>query len=401
MTKSLTDKVYLKNGAIIPNRIVQAPMCSYSGEDYGYVSQDTYNYYKVRSQSAGMIIVEFTAVSENGGPCVSLDHADQLAIYSPDHLQGFKQLAQTLKRHGNKVLLQIHHGGRRASKRAARGQQSIAPSAIDSISNSYSAREMTSEEIHQVIEDFGRASRFAVDCGFDGVEIHGANNYLLQQFFSAYSNRRTDEWGGSLKKRMAFPIAVTRQVINQLQDYAPTDFIVGYRLSPEEIHENSFGYSYKESLELVKILDHNFDLDYFHLSQYASKGKKAFQNTPHDASESRTIAQIFQSVLQEKTRLIVVGNISNESDAQAALEFSDFAAVGHGILIDPQFGLKIIEGRGNEIITEITEEQLKYAQLTPGLLKIFSAPPSKGSMAPLKGWQNIQHLQRENKEAMS
>ncbi|MDO7484775.1 hypothetical protein Q5O89_00200 [Peribacillus frigoritolerans] len=97
----------------------------------------------------------------------------------------------------------------------------------------YIPRSMSHTEILSTIQDFGRATRHAIRSGFDGVEIHGANGYLIQQFFSPHSNRRRDHWGGSLENRMHFPLAVIAEVKRIRDLYADKEFIIGYRFSPK------------------------------------------------------------------------------------------------------------------------------------------------------------------------
>ena len=93
---------------------------------------------------------------------------------------------------------------------------------------------MSDEEIDATIRAFGDATRRAIEAGFDGIEIHGAKTYLIQQFFSPHSNRRTDKWGGDVNERMAFPLAVIESVKQAVREHAKSPFIIGYRLSPEE-----------------------------------------------------------------------------------------------------------------------------------------------------------------------
>jgi 2,4-dienoyl-CoA reductase-like NADH-dependent reductase (Old Yellow Enzyme family) len=383
MTKHLTDKVTFRHGATTNNRLVQSPMLTNSGKDDGYVTQDTIDYYAARSQSAGMVIVEYTYVSHAGGPSRSwADDRLQLGLYKDDQKPGFTKLAQVLKKDGNKAILQLVHSGREANYRAKQGEKVYAPSSFDFGFLDYDVEALTDEEVRQVIKDFGAATKRAIDCGFDGVEIHGANHYLLQQFFSAWSNRRTDEWGGqTLDSRMHFILEVTREVFRVVKAYAPKDFIVGYRISPEEIHGDSVGYDYKESNQLIQKLTATFDFDYIHLSlpQYNAK----------PAGVDQTYAQLTQPCLPAETKLMIVGNVMSEADAQDALNDTDLVAVGRATLIDPQFGLKICEGRGDEIIREISPEQVKKSKLTPGLVNLFSDPkmephlPGRESIYPL------------------
>ena len=204
--KQLTDNITFRHGATINNRLVQAPMLTNSGDNEA-VSQDTLDYYGARSQSAGMVIVEYTSVRKNGGPSRSwADNREQLAIYDDRFKPGMTKVAKALKKDGNKAILQLVHSGREANYAPKLGRTVEVPSQMDFPWIDYPLHELTSEEVEQVVKDFGAATKRAIDCGFDGVEIHGANHYLIQQFFSAFSNHRTDKWGGSLEKRMNFPL---------------------------------------------------------------------------------------------------------------------------------------------------------------------------------------------------
>nr|WP_143804017.1 NADH:flavin oxidoreductase [Oenococcus oeni] len=275
------------------------------------------------------------------------------------------------------------HTGREANYLAQLGQPVYAPSAIDFSFLDYDVHELSDTQIKKIIEDFGSATKRAIDCGFDGVEIHVANHYLIQQFFSKWSNKRNDFWGGSLEKRMNFAKAVTDKVFKTAKKYAPKDFIIGYRISPEEIHD-TVGYTWHESTQLIKTLTSEFDFDYIHLSlpEYNSK--------PNDSDKS--FAELFQPALGDAIKEIIVGNIMNESDAEDAIRYADLVAVGRATLIDPQFGLKIQEGRGNEIIEKISPEQVKKSHLTPGLINIFSDP----KMEPhLSGRESIYDLHQK------
>lgn len=388
MVHQLTDTVTFRHGAAVHNRIVLPPMLTFSGREGGFASEDTLNYYKARSQAGGLLITEYHYVSETGGPCTPAGVPEQLGIYDDDHFDSIKSIAQALKKDGNKAILQIHHGGREAMGRAAKGKEVLAPSALDFSFLSYPVREMTGEEIEAIIKDFGRAAKRAIDAGFDGVEIHGANHYGIQQFFSAFSNHRTDQWGGSLEKRMAFPLAVVREVKRVVAEYAPDDFIVGYRISPEEIHGDTVGYTYKEALALIKEVIKN-ELDYIHLSLwngYASKPQGA----------DRSFAEYFKEILDDKTKLIIVGGVFSEEAAQDAVEhYTDLIAVGRGTIVDPQFGKKIDEGKGNTIVHEISPEQLAKAHWTPGLLQAFTSEGSFG-LPPIPGSDSIKHLNQGN-----
>lgn len=369
MKNKITDQITFQNGATISNRIVMAPMQTSSGTENGIVSQDTIDYYQARNQAAGMIISEYHYVSDNGGPCSTLySDQQQLAAKGEENLAGMTKLAKAMKSGGSKAILQIHHGGREANWRALQGLDVYAPSDIDFSFLPYKVKELVHEEILEIIADFGQAVHLAVQAGFDGVEIHGANHYLLQQFFSSYSNLRQDHWGGSFEYRMNFPLAVAEAVFDAVAKHAPADFIVGYRLSPEEVHGKTIGYSYMESLQFVERLVSQFKFDYIHLSL------PRYDSNPGNTSSHLTLADHFAKVVKDPVKLIIVGTVLTEADAKEALKLADLVAVGKGILMDPEFGLKLVEGRSKEIVNKITLEQFEAVSLTPGLKRAFSDP---------------------------
>lgn len=385
MSKSLIDTVQFRHGAQLSSRLVMPPMLTFSGLKGGFVSDDTLRYYHARSQAAGLLIAEYHYVSESGGPCSRPGYPEQLGIYSDEHLEGAKKIAAALQKNGNKAILQIHHGGREASGRAVKGEEVLAPSALDFSFLSYPVREMTNAEIEEIIKDFGRATKRAIEAGFSGVEIHGANHYLLQQFFSSFSNVREDKWGGSLEKRMAFPLAVVKEVKRVVEEYAPKDFIVGYRISPEEIHRDEVGYSYREAQALIREVI-KYELDYIHLSLWEGYASKP-------VGSDRTYAEHFKSILDNQTKLIIVGGVFSEEEAQDAIAQTptDLIAVGRGTLIDPLFGQKIKEGRGNEIVHQISPEQLEQTAWTSGLREAFTREDSLG-LPELPGHDSITEL---------
>ena len=125
------------------------------------------------------------------------------------------------------------------------------------------ARELTSIEIDEIITAFGEATRRAIEAGFDGIEIHGANTYLIQQFYSPFTNSRTDKWGGSRENRMRFPLAVLKACQEAIKKYANRPFILGYRFSPEE--PSTPGLTMADTFYLVDVLA-ECGLDYLHVS---------------------------------------------------------------------------------------------------------------------------------------
>ena len=131
MSKQIIDPIQLRHGGKLTNRLVLSPMYTFSGLEGGFVSDDTLRYYGARSQAASLLITEFHYVSPSGGPCYQTGYPVQLGIYSDDHIEGERKLAAALQKDGNKAILQLHHGGIAASGRALKGEEVLAPSALD------------------------------------------------------------------------------------------------------------------------------------------------------------------------------------------------------------------------------------------------------------------------------
>lgn len=367
--KKLTDHVTFRHGATINNRLVQTAMLTSSGKDE-HVTDSTIDYYNARPQSAGMVIVEYTSVSPNGGPSRSWARdREQLAIYNDSFKPGLSKIAKVLKKDGNKALLQLVHSGREAKYRYTLGGRVEVPSQMDFPWIDYPLHELTSDEVWQIVKDFGAATKRAIDCGFDGIEIHGANHYLLQEFFSQYSNHRNDYWGGSLEKRMNFAKEVSKEIFKVVKEYAPKDFIVGYRVSPEEIHGDNYGYSWHESQQLVDMLTSNFDYDYIHLSEMDYKAK------PIQKDADKTLAELLGDKINGDALEIVAGGIRTEEQMKDALNYMDLVGIGRATLMDNQIGRKIEEGRGQDIIHAFTEENYKNLYLPDGLVGALSNIP--------------------------
>ncbi|MFL6561049.1 MAG: NADH-dependent flavin oxidoreductase, partial [Bacillus sp. (in: firmicutes)] len=211
-------------------------------------------------------------------------------------------------------------------------------------------RELTDQEIEAIIKDFGETTRRAIEAGFDGVEIHGANGYLIQQFFSPHSNRREDRWGGSLEKRLTFPLAVVDEVNKVAAEQTKEPFIVGYRFSPEEAETP--GITMAETLVLIDALAKR-NLDYLHVSL------QDFWSTPRRGVEdTRSRIEIIQERVGDKIPVIGVGSLYTVDDALKAIETGvPLIALGREIIIDPDWVQKVAEGRGAEIVTKIDKNK--------------------------------------------
>ncbi|HEY0259480.1 MAG TPA: hypothetical protein VGC18_06460 [Lacisediminihabitans sp.] len=360
-------------GAVAPNRIAQAPMVVWASEPLsGHVTDADVEYFARRADVAGMIITGASFVNREGRAFLG-----GLGIDDATDMAGLRRLAAAIKSKGNLALVQLHHGGREAKCAYDELGYVLAPSAIDLPFLPYVPREMTEEQIASTVADFGRAAVRAVEAGFDGVEIHGANHYLLQQFFSAYSNRRTDAWGGDLERRMAFPLAVLDEVKRAVAQTGKKDFIVGYRMCPDEIHGENVGYDVTEAMVLAEnVAAHG--ADYVHLSIFTG-----YDAVPagHDASYGR----LARKAVAGRCPVVIVSNVFTADDAVTALDHGDIVAIGREAHIDPDFATKLREGHADQIITTVAGGRFTELCLPDGVRTSYTTDPWRHILQPMPG----------------
>ncbi len=348
-----------KRGLVLKNKMVMAPMTTKMSYFNGKVTPSEVAYYHQRAGEVGMIITGAANVQQNG-KCWE----GELSVESQEMIPSLNQLASGIKVNGTKAILQIFHGGRRTTKAILRGEQPVSASDIPAeIPGSEVPRSLTTAEVYEVIENFKKATLRAIAAGFDGVEIHGANTYLLQQFFSPHSNRRKDEFGGSLEKRFHFIDLLVDGVIETVEKSGKQNFIVGYRFSPEEYETP--GISFEDTLYLVDRLAAK-NLDYLHVSlnRYDLKSRS------EDYQEKTMLAYLHEKI-NSRLPLIGVGNIWSEKDVTNCLLDSELVAIGTGLLFDPHFVGKILNKQDQYIrknLLEIEREDLRIADGTFGFI---------------------------------
>ncbi|MFI1241919.1 NADH-dependent flavin oxidoreductase [Enterococcus casseliflavus] len=353
--RNVTDKATFKRGLQLKNRIIMAPMTTKMSFFDGVITKDELAYYGLRSGEVGAVITAAANVQEDGK-----GWEGELGAYDDAFLPGLSKLASTIKTNGTKAILQIFHAGRMTDDSVLRGTQPISASAVAAERpNAQVPREVTVDEILTIIENFKKATERAIKAGFDGVELHGANTYLIQQFFSPHSNRRADEWGGSLENRYRFIEKLVDEVLETVDQSGVKEFIVGYRFSPEEFEEP--GIRFEDTLFLVDQLAEK-GLDYLHISlaDYTRKSiSKAYQ-------AKSMLAYVYEKIAQ-RVPLIGVGDVRTSKDAAGLLEHADFVAVGRALLIDPHWGQKVLDGQDELIRTTVSTYEREELVLQNGV----------------------------------
>ncbi|MGG3564653.1 NADH-dependent flavin oxidoreductase [Neobacillus rhizosphaerae] len=343
---ALFESFTFRSKVSLKNRIVMAPMTNFSSNPDGTVTKAEVNYYARRSAGVGMVITACTYVAENGKGFHGEFGGDRDEL-----IPSLRQLASGIKDQGAKAILQIFHGGRQVPPELVPNGDVVSASAIPSEGEGKPVpRELTDQEVESIIKDFGETTRRAIEAGYDGVEIHGANGYLIQQFFSPHSNRREDRWGGSLEKRLTFPLAVVDEVKRVAAEHATGPFVIGYRFSPEEAETP--GITMADTLVLIDALAKK-DLDYLHVSlqDFWSKPRRGVDDT-------RSRIEIIQERVGDQVPVIGVGSIYTVDDAIQAIQTGvPLIALGREIIIDPDWVQKVADGREEEIITRIDKDK--------------------------------------------
>ena len=365
----LFQPLTLNNGVTIKNRLVVAPMTHFGSQADGLISDQERTFLNNRAGDMGLFITAATLVQKDG----KAFHGQPEA--TGEHcLDSLKETAQILQQQGAKAILQIHHGGSKAIDELLDGLDKISASA----SEAENAREATAEEVEALIASYAQAADLALRAGFDGVEIHGANTYLIQQFYSAQSNRRNDQWGGSLENRMRFPLAVIDAVVAVREKHQRNDFIIGYRFSPEEPGDD--GLTMTETGALIDALVQK-PLQYLHVSLWEFDKK-----IRRGGDTAQTRMQFIHERINGKLPLIGVGNLFTADQILAAYEtgWAEFIALGKTVMINPHIATQIREGREDEIETQLDPTRADHYGL-PDTLWGFASSGTQSWLPPVKG----------------
>ncbi|MGB4439007.1 MAG: NADPH dehydrogenase, partial [Sedimentibacter sp.] len=240
MSKLITN--FILKDLEIKNRVVMAPMCMYSADDDGKATEWHLVHYASRAiGGVGLIIQEATAVEPRGR--IS---SNDLGLWEDSQIEMLKKIVNTAKSYGSLMGVQLGHAGRKCE---AENELIIAPSAI-AFSGEYRVpNEMTKEDINTVIASFKSAAERCIEVGYDIIEIHGAHGYLINQFLSPVTNKRTDEYGGSLENRTRF----LKEVIRAVRQVWPMEKPLMLRVTAEDyVEEGNHPEDLANIINLVK-----------------------------------------------------------------------------------------------------------------------------------------------------
>lgn len=340
---------------ILKNRIVVSPMCQYSSVD-GFANDWHLVHLGTRAVGgAALVFTEATAVSPEGRIT-----PDDLGIWKDEHIDFLKRITGFIRVNGAVPGIQLAHAGRKAShvspwkgrhtiKENEGGWQTLAPSSIAYKEDEPLPKEMTIEEIRQLVKDFGSACKRAIEAGFQVFEIHGAHGYLINEFLSPVSNHRNDEYGGSFENRTRILLEIVKEIRSVIKNNYPL-FV---RISATDWVDT--GWNENDSVALAKILkDHAVDV-----IDCSSGGNSHEQKIP--------VKPLYQVPFSEKIKkesgilTAAVGIITTAQEGEQILEEqkADLIIMARQLLREPYFPLHAAKQLGFDLPWPVQYERAK------------------------------------------
>ncbi|MFA6924384.1 MAG: NADH:flavin oxidoreductase [Bacteroidales bacterium] len=314
--KAIFKEFELK-GFKIKNRIVMPPMVNFGwSDDNGFVNEKHIKHYEERARAnVGTIIVEATAIKKEGRGFIP-----QLGIWDDSQIEGMKKITDACHKYGSVMLLQLHHGGFYTPETVS--EKAAGPSIDPKISRSYS---LATEEIKELTNDFINGAVRAKKAGFDGIEIHGAHLYLLCLFASAAINKRTDEYGGRVSKRLKF----AGDIIKGIKNNSGNDFIICYRMGANAP-------TLDDGIQVAQELE-KLGVDILNVSHGGVN--KLIPQVPENFGYNWIVYSGTEIKKHITIPVIVVNEIKTPERASYLIEnnLTDFVAIGRDLLTDPQW----------------------------------------------------------------
>lgn len=298
-----------------------APMTNTQSSENGHLSDDEYRWLTMRSKGQfGLVMTCASHIHPRGK-----GFPGQLAIFADAFIDDHKRLASGIKDYGNLAVTQLHHAGMRSPEKLT-GNVPLCPSDNEV----FGARAMTIGEVRQLRDDFIAGAVRAKTAGYDGIEVHGAHGYIVNQFLSSDVNKRTDDYGGSLENRSRLLF----EIVGGIREMCGSDFLLGVRISPE-----GTGLEINEAQIVCQRLIDGGNTDFLDLSLWDS-----FKLPENLKYRDKTLLDHFTGLDFKDVRYTVAGKIRTGSDVQKILDAGvDFAAIGRSGILHHDFPARVIE----------------------------------------------------------
>lgn len=338
--EKIFEPITIKN-LTLPNRLIVSAMRTNMVNADGIIDDRYIAYHEAKARGGwGLVITENCLINPESGVSKCLP-----GLYNEDQVAALTRLTERVHAAGGRIAAQIYHCGRAGNLGVTGGKPLLAPSPVRDVTNSETPRALTTEEIHELTEQFGQAALRAKRAGFDAVEIHGASGYLLSQFTSPYSNKRTDEYGGSTENRARFSI----EVVHRVRELVGDDYPVFYRLCCNEYIEGGLGI---EEAKVVAMLLEAAGVDVMHCTQGVFITNE-FTTPPYAITKGSLIenAAEIKKVLSIPV-IGVGGHVNTPFMAESILRAGkvDMVTMARASLADPALPLKAQNGHCEDIL---------------------------------------------------
>ncbi len=366
----------------IRNRVVLPAMGTSLAASTGEASEEIITYYQERAKGgAGLIITEITRVDDEHG----IGLANQLAVTDGKHIPRLEKLVRALHCYDTRVFVQLHHPGRQGHSQLIGGRQIVAPSPVMCNITREEPRELDTGEVEKLVKKFVKGAAIARAAGVDGIELHGAHGYLINQFLSPYTNQREDKYGGDFQGRMRF----LGEIISGIKHTCGNEFPISVRISADEF--NPAGIDLNEGINIAAYLE-NTGVDVLNVScgTYET-GTTIIEPSSFKEAWKKHLASAVKKAVN--IPVIAVNNIKEPQTAENLLQegVCDYVGVGRSQLADPAWFNKAVHHRENDIrpcisclhcISELTMGRNFKCTVNPrlGREKDFNLePPQKGN----------------------
>lgn len=328
----------LPSGVKLKNRLFFAPISTMEDAPDGKVTKDELSFFSQRTGDVGAIVIASAYVNQEGK-----SYGNNLSVSHDHYIDSLKTLSSALKKNDTKAILQIYHGGAMAESQTDYMKPLCVSTKSARLTEEKAYQELTETTINAIISDYEKAVLRAIKAGFDGVEIHGANSYLPNQFLMPSWNLREDNWGGTRENRLRFLKEIIAGSLKVIQENAEKPFALGLRFSLEDAFletDDMRNQSFKESLLLLSQLD-KVGLDYIHMTSSNVLESREFEG------QSIKILTLVKAVL-ETTPLIGCGNILQADSVEEALSMTELVSACRPFVFNPDWASKILK---NEKVT--------------------------------------------------
>ncbi len=315
---NLFEPLKLAHGPAWKNRFMLAPLTNLQSHPDGILSDEEFRWLTMRADGGFGLVMTCAAHVQ----AVGQGFPGQLGVFGDQHLEGLTRLAAAIKSKGAVSSVQLHHAGNRSPK------DLVGTPVCPSDDPETGARGLTLAEVERLRDDFIAAAIRAEKAGFDGVEIHGAHGYVLAQFLSPETNKRTDRYGGSLENRAR----IVFEIVEGIRNSCRPDFQLGIRLSPER-----FGLKLAEIREVAAKLLSDSKIDFLDMSLW-DWAKEPVE----EEFKGRTLMSYFTGLPRGNVRLGAAGKIAGAAEARAVVERGcDFAVIGRAAILRHDFPLRV------------------------------------------------------------